>query len=99
MTQMAHPGAPRSGVLQRLRAVLSAPAQTQAQLKEMSRRLDRIERQLESLHKIWLKTRHVEPAVQAALRALYLDRDELPYPERLTARRFRLASQNQKDGI
>src|SRR6188472_3123122 len=96
---MAHPEAPRPGMLQRLRAALSAPALAQAQLKEMSRRLDRIERQLESLNKIWLKTRHVEPAVQAALRALYLDRDDLPYPERLIARRFRLASQNQEDGI
>jgi len=96
---MAHPGTPRPSVLQRLRAALSAPAQTQAQLKEMSRRLERIERQLESINKIWLKTRHVEPAVQAAVRALYLDRDDLPYPERLIARRFRLASQNQEDGI
>ncbi len=96
---MAQPGTPRPGVLQRLRAALSAPAQTQAQLKDLSRRLERIERQLESLNKIWLKTRHVEPAVQAALRALYLDRDDLPYPERLLARRFRLSSQNQEDGI
>jgi len=96
---MAQPGTTRPGVLQRLRAALSAPAQTQAQLKDLSRRLERIERQLESLNKIWLKTRHVEPAVQAALRALYLDRDDLPYPERLLARRFRLSSQNQEDGI
>lgn len=96
---MAHPGTPRPGVLQRLRAALSAPVQTQAQLKDLSRRLERIERQLESLNKIWLKTRHVEPGVQAALRALYLDRDDLPYPERLLARRFRLSSQNQEDGI
>ena len=96
---MADRGTPRPGVLQRLRAVLAAPAQTQAQLKDVARRLEQIERQLESLNKIWQKTRHVEPAVQAALRALYLDRAGLPYPERLIAQRFRLASQNQEDGM
>jgi hypothetical protein len=96
---MPQDGTPRRGLLQRLRAVLAAPVQTQAQLKEVSRRLERIERQLESLNKIWLKTRHVEPAIQAVLRELYLDNERLPYPERLVAHRFRLASQNQEDGI
>jgi hypothetical protein len=90
---------PRPGLFTRIRALLAAPAQTQAQLKDVSRRLERIERQLESVNKIWLRTRHVEPAVQAVLRELYLDRDTLPYPERLLAQRFRLLSQNQEDGI
>jgi len=79
--------------------MLGAAEHAPAQLKELNRRLERIERQLDSLNKIWLRTRHVEPAVQAMLRELYLDREMLPYPERLLAQRFRLASQNQEDGI
>jgi hypothetical protein len=90
---------PRPGLLKRLRALFGVAEQTQIQLKEVNRRLERIERQLESVNKIWLRTRHVEPAVQAVLRELYLDRDTLPYPERLLAQRFRLLSQNQEDGI
>jgi hypothetical protein len=89
----------RPGLLTRLRGLLGVTEQTQAQLKEMNRRLERIERQLDSVNKIWLRTRHLEPAVQAVIRELYLDRDTLPYPERLLAQRFRLASQNQEDGI
>lgn len=90
---------PRPGLLRRLRDRLTGAEQHQAHHKEVSRRLDRIERQLESLNKIWLRTRHVEPAVQALLRERYFDPATLPYPERLTAQRFRLASQNQEDGI
>lgn len=90
---------PRPGLIRRLRTMFGAAEHTPAQLKELNRRLERIERQLESLNKIWLRTRHVEPAVQAVLRELYLDRETLPYPERLIAQRFRLASQNQEDGI
>src|SRR5438045_2519365 len=89
----------RPGLLRRFRALFSAVEQGQAQYKEISRRLERIERQLESLNKIWLRTRHLEPAVQAILRERYLGAETLPYPERLTAKRFRLASQNQEDGI
>jgi len=89
----------RPGLLQRCRALFSAVEQGQAHNREISRRLERIERQLESLNKIWLRTRHLEPAVQALLRERYLDADTLPYPERLIAKRFRLASQNQEDGI
>ncbi len=79
--------------------MLAGVEQSQAHYKDINRRLDRIERQLESLNKIWLRTRHVEPAVQALLRERYLDPAALPYPERLTTQRFRLASQNQEDGI
>ena len=70
--------------------MLCGAEQNQAHYKDISRRLDRIERQLDSLNKIWLRTRHVEPAVQALLRERYLDPAALPYPERLTAQRFRL---------
>ena len=72
---------------------------TDQQLADLSARLARIERQLESVHKIWLRTRHLEPAVQAVLRELYGVDRELPYPESLIARRFRLASQNEEDGV
>ena len=68
-------------------------------LADLGKRLDRIETQLDLLNKIWLRTRHLEPAVQALLRDRYLDPARLPYPERLTAQRFRLLSQNQEDGI
>src|SRR5678815_1811899 len=89
----------RVGWLRRLRSMLAGVEQSQAHYKDISRRLDRIERQLESLNKIWLRTRHLEPAVQALLRERYVDPAALPYPERLTTQRFRLASQNQEDGI
>jgi len=88
----------RRRLASRVRAALAAPA-SRAQLDDVRRRLDRIERQLEGIQKIWLRTRHVEPAVQALLRERYLDPAQLPYPERLTARRFRLGSQNQEDGL
>jgi hypothetical protein len=84
--------------LQRLRALLGT-AQTSDALADVNRRLTRIERQLDAVEKIWLRTRHLEPAVQALLRERYLDPEALPYPERLTARRFRLGSQNQEDGV
>ena len=85
--------------IQRLRAIVAAPAALEAQLTDVKRRLERIEAQLGAVEKIWQRTRHLEPAVQAVLRELYFDRDPLPYPERLMARRFRLTSQNQEDGI
>src|SRR3954469_24675320 len=96
---MSNDSQPRPGLLTRFRALFSAVEQGQAQYKDISRRLEKIERQLESLNKIWLRTRQLEPAVQALLRERYLDPGTLPYPERLTTRRFRLASQNQEDGI
>jgi hypothetical protein len=86
-------------LMRRVRARLAPGPEVQAQLADVNRRLERIERQLDALEKIWMKTRHVEPAVQAVLRKLYLDGDGLEYPEKLTAQRFRLASQNQEDGV
>jgi hypothetical protein len=82
----------------RIRNVLTGARQTE-QLAQINRRLERLEAQGETLHKIWLRTRHVEPAIQALLRARYFDPASLPYPERLTAQRFRLTSQNQEDGL
>ena len=87
-----------SGLLRRIKDVLTGARQTE-QLAQMNRRLERLEAQGDTLHKIWLRTRHLEPAMQALLRARYLDPDTLPYPQRLTARRFRINSQNQEDGL
>ncbi len=93
---------PSQSVIQRLahrvRAAFGGARQDEA-MADLGRRLARIERQLDSVEKIWQRTRHVEPAVQALLRERYLDASSLPYPERLTARRFRISSQNQEDGL
>lgn len=89
---------PAQGVWARLRAALGVTQTTDA-LADVNRRLARIERQLDAIEKIWQRTRHVEPAVQALLRERFLDPEILPYPERLTARRFRISSQNQEDGL
>jgi hypothetical protein len=86
------------GLLRRIRDVLTGARQTE-QLAQMNRRLERLEAQGDTLHKIWLRTRHLEPAMQALLRAKYFDPETLPYPQRLTARRFRINSQNQEDGL
>jgi len=83
---------------QKVRAALGSSRQDEA-LADIVRRLTRIERQLDAVEKIWQKTRHLEPAIQALLRERYLDPGTLPYPERLTARRFRLSSQSQEDGL
>jgi hypothetical protein len=93
---------PPQSVIQRLahrvRVAFGGARQDEA-LADLGRRLARIERQLDSVEKIWQRTRHVEPAVQALLRERFLDVESLPYPERLTARRFRISSQNQEDGL
>jgi len=93
------PEKPGRALLRRLRAAFGGGQQTHQALADVNRRLERIERQLASVEKIWLRTRHLEPAVQALLRERYLDPATLPYPQRLTARRFRISSQNQEDGL
>jgi hypothetical protein len=90
---------PLRSLLRRVRAALGGASDSREALLDINRRLTRIERQLASVEKIWLRTRHVEPAVQALLRERFLDAGALPYPERLTARRFRISSQNQEDGL
>ena len=82
----------------RIRNVLTGARQAE-QLAQMNRRLERLEAQGDTLHKIWLRTRHLEPAMQSLLRARYVDPASLPYPERLISQRFRLSSQNQEDGL
>ena len=87
-----------TGFLRRVKDALTG-ARVAEQLAQVNRRLERLEAQGDTLHKIWLRTRHLEPAMQALLRSKYSDTDTLPYPERLTARRFRINSQNQEDGL
>ena len=84
--------------MRKVGAALGASA-TEQSLADVNRRLTRIERQLAAVEKIWQRTRHLEPAVQALLRERYLDPNTLSYPERLAARRFRISSQNQEDGL
>jgi hypothetical protein len=86
-------------LLRSLRALINGPRQINDTLADVNRRLKRIEGQLEAVNKIWLRTRHLEPAIQAVLRERYLDPETLPYPEKLTAQRFRVSSQNQEDGL
>ena len=76
------------GFFRRIKNALTGARQAE-QLAQINRRLERLEAQGDTLHKIWLRTRHVEPAIQALLRARYIDPASLPYPERLTAQRFR----------
>ena len=45
------------------------------------------------------KLRHLQAGIDALVRAAFIDPSSLPYPERLTAGRFRLLSQKQEDGI
>lgn len=86
-------------LLRSLRAFVNGPRQVNDKLADVNRRLKRIEGQLDAVNKIWLRTRHLEPAIQAVLRERYLDPERLPYPEKLTAQRFRVSSQNQEDGL
>lgn len=72
-------------------------------LAEISERVAKIEAGLAELQtaagKVFRKVRHLEPDLHAVLRILRLDHEALPYPQRLMARRVRLASQNEEDGI
>lgn len=72
-------------------------------LAELTQRVDRLEQDLQAtsraMQKLVARTRHLGPGVQALLRRVAVDADALPYPERLTARRCRLASQNEEDGV
>jgi hypothetical protein len=100
MTQAAKPSTnPIRTLLRAVRGALFGTAGLREAVADVNRRLARIERQMASVEKIWLRIRHLEPAVQALLRERYLDPASLPYPERLTVRRFRVSSQNQEDGL
>lgn len=93
-------------MIQRLRARLAQWMQPQSELT-VSRRIHRIEKDLHALTEaldeqhdaMSRQLRHLQAGIDGLVRAAYVDASNLPYPERLTARRFRLLSQNQEDGI
>jgi hypothetical protein len=64
-------------------------ARVELQLRELTDERDEVFRQL----------RRLQAGVDGLVRAAYLEPDTLPYPQRLTAKRFRLHSQNSEDGI
>ncbi len=58
-------------------------------VRDLTEQHDEVARQLRRLH----------AGVDGLVRAAYLEPESLPYPQRLTARGFRLHSQNSEDGI
>jgi hypothetical protein len=71
-----------------------------ALLADIAQRLQRLERQLGGAEKgLEGIIRHTEQDMRAVLRRLYLEPSALPAPYSLTARRFRIGSQNEEDGI
>ena len=89
-------------MIQRLKARLAQWMQPQSELT-ISRRIHRIEKDLHALteqhEEVFRQLRHLQSGIDGLVRAAYVDPSSLPYPERLTAGRFRLLSQNQEDGI
>ena len=83
--------------------LLDEVRQQRKELAAVAERLTSLEDQQAAMgvtvSKIFKRVVHLEPDVHAVLRALRLDADALEYPERLTARRYRLESQNEEDGI
>jgi len=89
-------------MIERLRARLSQWLQPSSELT-ISRRVHRIEKDLHALaeqhEQVFRQLRLLQAGIDGLVRAAYVDPSSLPYPERLTAGRFRLLSQNQEDGI
>src|SRR5262245_31256639 len=76
----------------RLTAVEEGLVRAVALLEEIDRKVGPVR----TLYTLVLRQVH---AGEAILRRLYLDPRELPFPERLTAQRFQLSSQNGEDGL
>jgi len=69
-------------------------------LQAQQKRLNKLAEQArKSSAEVYRRTKEIQGDIGSILRALYLDADELPYPQRLTARRFRMNSQNDEDGL
>ncbi len=90
-------------MLQWVRARLAQWRQPSTSPLTIAKRIHRIEKDLSSLREqheeVFRQLRVLQAGVDGLVRAAYVDTRNLPYPERLTASRFRLASQNQEDGI
>jgi hypothetical protein len=55
--------------------------------------------QREDLRRIMRRLGGLQVAVEALVQKAYLDFETIPFPERLTAQRFRVLSQNTEDGV
>jgi hypothetical protein len=90
--------------VQRIEATLTQAIETSRRPpSDATARLDAIETQLQAMaEQQALMQRHLTHLlsdVDGLVRKAFIDPATLPYPERLTARRFRLKSQNQEDGL
>jgi hypothetical protein len=91
-------------MIERLRARLANWRQPSPQQQQtISKRIARIEKDLHALaeqhEEVFRQLRLIHKGLEGVVRAAYIDPNGLPYPERLMARRFRLHSQNQEDGV
>jgi hypothetical protein len=89
-------------MLERLRARVAQWLQRPSE-PTVAKRIHRIEKDLHALaeqhEEVFRQLRLLQSGVDGLVRAAYIDTSTMPYPERLTASRFRLLSQNQEDGI
>lgn len=89
-------------MLERLRAGIADWLRPSSEAT-VAKRVHRIEKDLRALteqhEQVFRQLRLLQVGVDGLVRSAYIDPDALPYPERLTASRFRLLSQNQEDGI
>jgi hypothetical protein len=90
-------------MIERLRARIATWRQPSQQQQTISKRIARIEKDLHALveqhEEVFRQLRLLHKGLDGVVRAAYIDPAALPYPERLVARRFRLHSQNQEDGV
>ncbi len=89
-------------MFERLKARWAGQKPATAELT-IQKRINRIEKDLHALveqhEEVFRQLRRLQAGVDGVVRAAYVDPSTLPYPERLTTRRFRLHSQNQEDGV
>jgi hypothetical protein len=89
-------------MFERLRARVAQWLQPSSE-QTIARRIKRIEEGLHTLTEqhddVARQLRQLHAGIDGLVRAAYIDPASLSYPERLTARRFRLLSQNQEDGM
>jgi len=89
-------------MFQRLRDRLTQWRQPASALT-IAKRIHRIEKDLSALREqheeVFRQLRLLQTGIDGLVRGVHVDAAKLPYPERLTASRFRLLSQNQEDGI